>query len=124
MTTNTLVFLFLLIAGCAGITLSFARARSRAVFVEDGFHEPGRRTVAVTLLAAVLLLTVAIPFAGGFAGAQPDTADLTVVSLFAVHAILVFFLVCYYALSDRHSLADFFKIRSTRPLATGGAMAR
>ena len=117
MTTNTLVFLFLLIAGCAGITLSFARARSRAVFAEDGFREPGRRTVAVALLAAVLLLTVAIPFAGGFAGAQPDTADLTIVSLFAVHAILVFFLVCYYAVSGRDSLADFLKIRSTRPVA-------
>ena len=68
MTTGTLVFLSLLVAGCAGITLSFARARSRAVFAEDGFTEPGRRTVAVSLLAAVLLLTVAIPFAGGFAG--------------------------------------------------------
>src|SRR5437867_11768510 len=112
MTTNTLVFLLLLLAGCAGITLSFARARSRAVFAEDGFREPGRRTLAVALLAAVLLLTVAIPFAGGFAGAQPDTADLTIVSLFAVHAILIFFLSCYFALSSRRSLADFLKLKS------------
>ncbi|HSD72316.1 MAG TPA: CPBP family intramembrane glutamic endopeptidase [Thermoanaerobaculia bacterium] len=117
MTTNTLVFLLLLLAGCAGIALSFARARSRAVFAEDGFHEPGRRTIAVALLASVLLLTVAIPFAGGFAGAQPETENLTVVSLFAVHAILLFFLACYYALSARHSLADFLKIRSPRPVA-------
>ena len=36
MTTGTLVFLLLLLAGCAGITISFARARSRAVFAEDG----------------------------------------------------------------------------------------
>lgn len=117
MTTGTLVFLLLLLAGCAGITLSFARARSRAVFAEDGFTEPGRRTVAVSLLAAVLLLTVAIPFAGGFAGAQPEAEDLTVLSLFAVHAILLFFLACYYALSGRRSLADFLKIRSARPVA-------
>lgn len=117
MTINTLVFLLLLLAGCAGITLSFARARSRAVFAEDGFHEPGRRTLAVALLASVLLLTVAIPFAGGFAGAQPETENLTVVSLFAVHAILIFFLACYYGLSARHSLADFLKIRSPRPVA-------
>jgi len=116
-TTNTLVFLLLLLAGCAGITLSFARARSRAVFAEDGFHESGRRTLAVALLAAVLLLTVAIPFAGGFAGAQPDTADLTIVSLFAVHAILIFFLACYYALSGRRSLADFLRIKSVRPIS-------
>lgn len=117
MTTHTLVFLLLLLAGCAGITLSFARARSRAVFAEDGFREPGRRTLAVALLAAVLLLTVAIPFAGGFAGAQPDTADLTIVSLFAVHAILIFFLSCYFALSSRRSLADFLKLKSARPIA-------
>ncbi len=117
MTTGTLVFLLLLLAGCAGITISFARARSRAVFAEDGFTEPGRRTIAVSLLAAVLLLTVAIPFAGGFAGAQPETEDLTVLSLFAVHAILLFFLACYYALSGRRSLADFLKIRSARPVA-------
>jgi membrane protease YdiL (CAAX protease family) len=116
-TTNTIVFLLLLLAGCAGITLSFARARSQAVFAEDGFREPGRRTLAVSLLATVLLLTVAIPFAGGFAGAQPETEDLTVVSLFAVHAILLFFLACYYTLSSRRSLADFLKVRSARPIA-------
>jgi membrane protease YdiL (CAAX protease family) len=117
LTTSTLVFLLLLAAGCAGITISFARARSRAVFVEDGFGEPGRRTLAVALLAAVLLLTVAIPFAAGFAGAQPEAEGLTVVSLFAVHAILLFFLACYYALSSRRSLVDFLKLRSSRPLA-------
>ena len=117
MTTSTIVFLVLLAAGCAGIAISFARARSRAVFAEDGFDEPGRRTVAVSLLAAVLLLTVAIPFAAGFAGAQPETENLTVVSLFAVHAILLFFLACYYALSGRRSLVDFLKLRSQKPLA-------
>jgi len=116
-TTHTLVFLFLLAAGCLGILLSFARARSRAVFAEDGFTERPRRTLAVALLAAVLTLTVAIPFAGGFAGAQPEAEDLTVVSLFAVHAILLFFLGCYFALSSRRSLADFLKVRSARPAA-------
>jgi membrane protease YdiL (CAAX protease family) len=117
LTTSTLVFLLLLLTGCAGIILSFARARSRAVFAEDGFREPGRRTLAVALLATVLFLTVAIPFAGGFVGAQPQAEDLTVVSLFAVHAILLFFLGCYYALSARRSLPDFLKIRSARPVA-------
>lgn len=117
MTINTLVFVLLLLAGCAGITISFARARSRAMFAEDGFQEPGRRALAVTLLASVLLLTVAIPFAGGFAGGQPDAENLTVVSLFAVHAILLFFLACYYALSGHRSLVDFLKLRSPRPVA-------
>src|SRR5437867_2654079 len=117
MTTNTLVFVLLLLAGCAGITISFARAKSRAMFAEDGFRESGRRTLAVALLATVLLLTVAIPFAGGFAGAQPETESFTVVSLFAVHAILLFFLACYYALSGHRSLVDFLKLRSSRPAA-------
>ena len=51
------------------------------------------------LLAGVLLLTVAIPFAGGLAGAQPETKELSLVSVFAVHGMLLFFLACYYALS-------------------------
>lgn len=117
MTTTTLVFLLLLLSGCAGIALSFARARSRAVFAEDGFTEPGKRTLAVSLLAAVLLLTVAIPFAGGFAGGEPETKDLTVLSLFAVHAILLFFLACYYALSGRRSIVDFLRLKSEKPVA-------
>jgi membrane protease YdiL (CAAX protease family) len=32
-----------------------------------------------------------------------------------VHAILVFFLACYYALSGRRSLAEFLKLKSERP---------
>lgn len=121
MTINTLVFVLLLLAGCTGITLSFARARSREVFAEDGFTEPGKRTLAVALLATVLFLTVAIPFAGGFAGAQPETKDLTVLSLFAVHAILLFFLGCYYVLSGRRSLVDFLRVRSRRPVSDAAA---
>ena len=63
----------------------------------------------------MLLLTVAIPFAGGLAGAQPETRELSLVSVFAVHAILLFFLACYYALSGRHSLSEFLKLRSPQP---------
>lgn len=114
---NNLVFAVLLAAGCAGILISFARARSRAVFVQDGFTEPPRRTVAVGLLGVVLLLTVAIPFAGGLAGGQPETKNFTLVSLFAVHAMLALFLALYYALSRRNSLADFLRLRSARPVA-------
>ncbi|HJW14324.1 MAG TPA: CPBP family intramembrane glutamic endopeptidase [Thermoanaerobaculia bacterium] len=118
---NSPVFALLLAAGCGGILLSFARARSRAVFEQDGFTQPGKRTAAVALLAAVLLLTVAIPFAGGLAGGQPEAKDLTLLSLFAVHLMLIFFLACYYALSGRHSVADFLKLKSTRPAADIGA---
>ena len=118
---NNPVFALLLAAGCGGILLSFARARSRAVFAQDGFTQPGRRTVAFGLLTAVLLLTVAIPFAGGLAGAQPEAKDLTLLSLFAVHMILIVFLFCYYALSGRHSVSDFLRTRSARPASDLGA---
>jgi membrane protease YdiL (CAAX protease family) len=108
-------FVLLVVAGSLGIFLSFVQARSRAVFAEDGFAEPGRRAVAMGLLAAVLLLTVAIPFAGGMVGTRPETRQLSLVSVFAVHAMLLFFLACYYALSGRQSLADFLALRSERP---------
>jgi len=112
---SSVTFVLLVAAGCLGILLSFVQARSRAVFAEDGFEEPGRRAVAMGLLGAVLLLTVAIPFAGGIVGSQPDTKELSLVSVFAVHAILLFFLACYYALSGRRSLRDFLGLRSERP---------
>jgi membrane protease YdiL (CAAX protease family) len=112
---HSATFVLLVAAGSFGILLSFVQARSRAVLAEDGFAEPGRRAVAMGLLAAVLLLVVAIPFAGGIGGTQPQARELSLVSVFAVHAILVFFLACYYALSDRKSLVDFLRLRSPRP---------
>jgi membrane protease YdiL (CAAX protease family) len=112
---NSSVFAILLAAGSAGILISLSRARSRAIFLQDGFSEPTRRTVAVLLLGAVLLLTVAIPFAGGLAGGRLETKNLTLVSLFAVHAMLAVFLALYYALSQRHSISEFLKLRSARP---------
>lgn len=114
---NSVIFVLLVVAGSLGILLSLVQARARAVFAEDGFMEPGRRAVALGLLAGVLLLTVAIPFAGGLVGAQPETKELSLVSVFAVHAILLFFLACYYALSGRRSILEFLKLKSARPAA-------
>lgn len=118
---NGAAFLVLLIAGSAGILLSFVNARSRAVLAQDGFTHPGRRALAMGLLGGVLLLTVAIPFAGGLAGARPETKDLSVASIFVVHIILAVFLVSYYLLSGRRSVVDFLRLRSQRPLADLGA---
>lgn len=118
---NNLIFGVLLAVGCAGIFVSFARARSRAVFAQDGFGEPRRRLLAVVLLGLVLLLTVVIPFAGGLAGGRADTKNLTVVSLFLVHFILLGFLGLYYLLSGHASLPDFLKLRSARPVADASA---
>ena len=112
---NSLTFVLLVLAGSLGMMLSFVQARSRAVFAEDGFAEPGRRAIAMGLLAGVLLLTVAIPFAAGTTGGKPEARELSLVSVFAVHAILLFFLACYYSLSGRQSLSEFLKLRSQRP---------
>ncbi len=114
---NNGVFAILMVAGCAGICISFARARSRAIFLQDGFTESPRRIAAVTLLAVVLLLTVAIPFAGGMAGGARDPRGLSVMSLFAVHAMLILFLILYWALSRREPWIDFLRLRSARPSA-------
>ena len=114
---NNLVFGALLAVGCAGILVSFVLARRRGVFAQDGFRQPNRRSAAVILLGAVLLLTVAIPFAGGLAGNRADTKNLTVVSLFLVHFILIGFLAFYYLLSGHRSIAEFLKLRSQRPAA-------
>lgn len=118
---SSLAFLLLVVAGSLGILLSFVQARSRALFVEDGFEEPGRRAVAMGLLAGVLLLTVAIPFAGGLAGAKPETKELSLVSVFAVHGMLLFFLACYYALSGRRSVVEFLHLKTER---AGAEIAR
>jgi membrane protease YdiL (CAAX protease family) len=112
---SSLTFVLLVLAGSLGMMLSFVQARSRAVFAEDGFAEPGRRAIAMGLLAGVLLLTVAIPFAAGTTGGKPETRELSLVSVFAVHAILLFFLACYYSLSGRRSLSEFLKLESERP---------
>ena len=118
-------FVLLVVAGSLGILLCFVQARSRAVFAEDGFAEPGRRALAMGLLGAVLVLVVAIPFAGALVGAEADTRELSLVSVFAVHATLVLFLICYYALSGRRSISDFLSLRSDRPahdLAVGAGI--
>ncbi|MGH9398856.1 MAG: CPBP family intramembrane glutamic endopeptidase [Thermoanaerobaculia bacterium] len=114
---NRPVFVVLLIVGSLGILISFARARSRAVFDADGFVTPGRRAAAFVLLALVLLLTVAVPFAGGLAGGGPDASRLNLVSLFAVQGILLAFLACYFALSGHRSPSQFLKLASPRPVA-------
>ena len=112
---HSVTFVLLVAAGSLGILLSFVQARSRAVLAEDGFAEPGRRAAAMALLGGVLFLVVAIPFAGGIAGSQAENKGLSLVSVFAVHAVLVFFLVSYYALSGRRSLVDFLRLRSEKP---------
>src|SRR5262249_5773884 len=114
---NPRVFLTLLVVGCTGIVLSFLQARSRAGFARNGLADGPRRVIASLLLTVVLLLTVAIPFAGGLAGGEPETKKLSIVSLFGVHALLALFLMAYFALTRGETLGDFLMIRSSRPVA-------
>ena len=114
---NRPLFAALLALGSSGILIAFWRARPRAVLEADGLSTPGRRAAASVLLAAVLLVTVALPFAAGLAGAEPDTKDLSLVSLFAVHVILIVFLAAYYLLAGRPPAAAFLKLASPRPAA-------
>jgi membrane protease YdiL (CAAX protease family) len=114
---NPVVFAALLVTGCTGIVLSFSQARSRAVFARDGLAQGPRRIIATALLAVVLMLTVAIPFAGGLSGGERQTKNLSIVSLFGVHALLASFLAVYFSLTRGETLADFLKIRSSRPAA-------
>jgi membrane protease YdiL (CAAX protease family) len=116
------LFAALLLVGGAGILLAFLRPRARAALAADRFPDPGRRFAALLLLSGVLLLTVAFPFAGGLAGATREVRELTLVSLFAVHAVLAFFLAAYFVLSGNRDLAGFLRVKSTRPgadLASG-----
>ena len=115
---NRVLFPLLLLLGSSGILLAFLRARSRAVFAQDGFSTPLRQVSAMLLLTGVLLLTVAWPFAMGFTGVEPaQVRDLSFVSLFGVHVLLALFLICYFLLSGHRSLADFLKLRSDRPVS-------
>jgi hypothetical protein len=123
-----LFFWSLLLLGSGGVLLSFLRARSRAVLALDGLTTPARRSTAMFLLAVVLLLTVVLPFAGGFLGTSEPAAPsgkVSLVSLFGVHVVLALFLVCYYFLSGHRSVADFLRLKSVRPgsdLASGVAI--
>jgi membrane protease YdiL (CAAX protease family) len=114
---NRSVLVVLLALGSLGILIAFFRARPRSLFEQDGLVTPARRAAAAILLAVVLLLTVAFPFAVGLAGGVPDAKKLTLVSLFAVQGILLVFLVCYYLLSGSASLSDFLNVKSAKPLA-------
>jgi len=126
---NGVLFGTLMLAACGGIAISFRSLRARAAIAEDRFPSAGRKAFAFVGLGVVLLLTVVIPFAGGFLGGEENPSEpparLSIVSLFGVHAVLAIFLAVYYLCSGRRSLPDFLRLRSARPgsdLAAGIAI--
>jgi len=117
---NRWLFVVLLGIGSLGVAIAFAQERARKAFAEDGFRSDGRRTAAMTLLALVLLLTVALPFSTGLAGNEPDVRGLSRLSLFAVHIVLLAFLAGYYLLSGRRSPGEFFALSARGPAGEVG----
>lgn len=116
------VFLALLLTATALVAGWLARGVRRGGFDRDRFPTPARRGLAISLLAAVLLVSVVLPFAGGLAGRTLEPGRFSPVSAFAIHAIFALFLVSYYLLSGRPPVADFLRLRTRRPwrLAAAG----
>lgn len=123
---NSAVFLILFVTGAALVGGFVLRGVRRRRFDADAFPSDTRRTIAIGLLVAVLLLCVVAPFAFGLSGRPAEPRDLSPLSAFALHAIFFLFLVAWYFLSGRPPLADFLRIRTPRPfrlLAAGFPIA-
>lgn len=113
---NAAVFLVLFVTGAALVGGFVYRGIRRRRFDADAFPTEARKTIALGLLVAVLLLCVVAPFAFGLSGRPAEPRDLSPLSAFALHAIFFAFLVAYYFLSGRPPIADFLRIRTNRPL--------
>ena len=113
---NSSVFLILFFTGAALVVGFVLRAVRRRRFDTDAFPSDSRKTVALGLLVAVLLLCVVAPFASGLSGRPAEPRDLSPLSAFALHAMFFLFLVIWYFLSGRPPLADFLQIRTRRPV--------
>lgn len=106
----------------AGLPLVFAIvfvADRRGAFRRDLFSSPWRKRLALLLLALVLVATTLLPAAAG--GRAPDVSSLRFSQVFAVQALLAFFLLGWWLLSGRPPLASFLGLDTKRPLAEAGA---
>jgi membrane protease YdiL (CAAX protease family) len=106
----------------AGLPLVFAIvfvADRRGAFRHDLFSSPWRKRLALLLLALVLVGTTLLPAAAG--RRAPDVSSLRFSQVFAVQTLLASFLLAWWLLSGRPSLASFLGLDSKRPLAEAGA---
>ena len=113
---NSATFLILFAVGAALVGGFLFRAIRRRAFEPDAFPTETRRTAAIGLLVAVLLLCVVSPFASGLSGRPAEPKNISPVSAFALHGIFLLFLVAWWALSGRKPLLDFLSIRTDRPV--------
>ncbi len=106
----------------AGLPLVFAIvfvADRRGAFRGDLFSSPWRKRLALLALALVLVATTLLPAAAG--GRAPDISSLRFSQVFAVQALLAFFLLAWWLLSGRPSPASFLGLDSKRPGTEAGA---
>ena len=92
------------------------------------FAAPWRAVTAYLLLAAVLVVTVALPIASAWRGSSPRVEAPSPTGLFAAQAILAVFLLLWFALQDRLGAREFFHVprgrwaaRIVRGLLVGAA---
>ena len=105
----------------AGLPLVLAiviMADRKGAFRRDLFSSPWKKRLALLLLALVLVATALLPAAAG--GRAPDISSLRFSQVFAVQALLAFFLLSWWLLSGRPSLASFLGLATKRPLAEAG----
>jgi membrane protease YdiL (CAAX protease family) len=74
------------------------------------FAAPWRAVVAHTALAAVLVVTVALPVASAWRGASARVEALNSIGLFAGQAILGAFLLVWFLLQDHRGAREFFSV--------------
>jgi membrane protease YdiL (CAAX protease family) len=86
--------------------LAFLAAIGRLRFLVREFRGRARRTVAAALLCAVLVVSVFFPTVSGGDADLQSTEDLWFPALFAGHALLATFLLAWWRLRRRGSLAE------------------
>lgn len=113
---NSLLFAALSLAGVALVALFVARGLMKGGFLQDKFPSESRKFFAIFLLIFVLLICVVTPFSTGLAGRQVNLKQVSPISAFALHALLLVFLVAYYFLAGKQPVVDFLRLRGRKPL--------
>ena len=113
---NVALFAILFTTGAVLVGGFLLRAVRRRRFDQDAFPTDTRRAIGLVLLVTVLLLCVVAPFASGLSGRPAEPKNLSPISAFALHGVFLLFLVVWYVLSGRPPVAEFLKVRSSRPL--------
>jgi membrane protease YdiL (CAAX protease family) len=108
----------LLLIGVPLVVAIVAIADRKGSFRIDAFPTALRKHVALALLGIVLCATVLLP---ALAAGEVDTRSLSFVQVFSGQALLALFLLSWWLLAGRPSLAEFLALKSARPASEAGA---